>query len=54
MFERDFDYDSLDLKMMNNRRDIYRCKMKTLKNRAKCNVGISSFRGGAKHKQIVD
>ena len=25
MFSRDFDYDSLDLKMMNNRRDIYRC-----------------------------
>ena len=52
--KRDFDYDSLDLKMMNNRRDIYRCKMKTLKNRAKCNVGISSFRGGAKHEQIVN
>ena len=28
--KRDFDYDSLDLKMMNNRRDIYRCQKKDL------------------------
>ena len=34
--KRDFDYDSLDLKMMNNRRDIYRYQMEI----TKCNVGI--------------
>ena len=36
VFSRDFDYDSLDLKMMNNRRDIYRCISIFSRNSCEC------------------